>query len=72
MNAIVCAVVHCEWNDWVIGECTESCGGGTRTKMRTENVSAAYGGEPCDGAASIEESCNIQKCPSNKQIWIVI
>ena len=40
--------------------------------MRTENVSAAYGGESCDGAASIEEICNIQKCPSNKQLWIVI
>ena len=21
-------VVHCEWDDWVVGECSKSCGGG--------------------------------------------
>ena len=55
--------VHCEWNDWVIGECSKDCGGGTRTNTRTEKLSADHGGDACDGASSIEESCNIQECP---------
>ena len=36
--------VDCKWNDWVIGECTKSCGGGVRINVRTKNISAAYGG----------------------------
>ena len=63
--------VDCKWNDWIIGECTESCGGGTRIKTRTEKVSEAYGGAKCEGNATIEEPCNIQSCPSNKQQKIV-
>ena len=34
-----------------------------RTNTRTEKVAAAYGGEECNGSASIQESCNIQVCP---------
>ena len=34
-----------------------------RTNTRTEKVAAAYGGEECNGPASIQESCNIQVCP---------
>ena len=63
--------VDCEWDDWIIGECTESCGGGTRTKHRTEKVSKAYGGAKCEGPDSIEETCNDLACPSNGQPIIV-
>ena len=55
--------IHCDWNDWVIGECSESCGGGTRTNARTEKTPAEHGGEECKGPASIDESCNVQECP---------
>lgn len=59
--------VHCEWNKWQIGECSEPCGGGMRTNTRTEKVSADHGGEECEGATSIEESCNVQECPVDCQ-----
>ena len=56
-------IVDCEWHDWTNGTCSKSCGGGARTNTRTEKVSAAHGGELCEGSTSIEESCNVQKCP---------
>ena len=61
-------VVHCEWNDWVIGECDKECGGGMRTNTRTEKVSAEHGGEECPGPASVDESCNVHECPGYKML----
>ena len=58
-------VVDCEWNDWKVGDCTKSCGEGTRNYTRTEKVSAAYGGKKCDGPALMEKFCNIQDCPGH-------
>ena len=60
---IIIVKVHCEWNDWVIGECSMECGGGMRTNTRTEKVSAEHEGDECTGPASIDESCNVQECP---------
>ena len=48
------------WNSWSI--CTNSCGGGTRTKNRTKSVTEAYGGA-CQGNATETQFCNEQKCP---------
>jgi len=55
--------IDCEWNDWAIGECSLSCGGGTLTKIRTPKVDAQHGGKECHGHASVTESCNVQECP---------
>ena len=60
---ILFPVTDCEWEDWKIGKCTETCGGGIRTNTRAEKVSATQGGAKCDGPAFIEETCNIQDCP---------
>jgi len=57
--------VHCDWNEWVIGSCSKSCGGGIRIDTRTESVSAKHGGDRCEGASSMEVSCNDQECPVN-------
>ena len=56
-------IVHCEWNDWVEGECSKECGGGMKINTRTEKVSAEHGGEDCPGPATEEISCNEQECP---------
>ena len=55
--------VHCEWDDWELGECSTTCGGGNRTKTRKEKVSSAFGGDECSGPPSITESCNVGECP---------
>ena len=64
-------VVHCEWDDWVIGECNKECGGGMRTNTRTEKVSAEHGGEECPGPASVDESCNVHECPGYRMLHII-
>ena len=64
-------VVHCEWDDWVIGECDKECGGGMRTNTRTEKVSAEHGGEECPGPASVDESCNVHECPGYKMLHTI-
>ena len=55
-------VVDCEWNEWVIGECSEECGDGTQTMTRTIKANEEFGGKPCEGEASIEEQCFIKEC----------
>ena len=40
-----------------------TCGGGTRTNVRSEKVSPLYGGDKCDGVFNITESCNEDECP---------
>ena len=58
-------LVDCEWNDWVMGECSITCGGGTRSNTRVRKIDAAFGGRECPGLASITEACNVQECPGN-------
>ena len=55
-------IVQCEWNDWQIGPCSKTCGGGTRINHRTKKTEEANGGN-CEGEATIEEVCNAQVCP---------
>ena len=33
--------IDCEWNDWQIGECSKTCGGGSRTNSRTKEIEEA-------------------------------
>ena len=48
-----------------------TCGGGNRTKTRTEKVSSAFGGEECEGLSSITESCNVQECPGKRNVELL-
>ena len=57
--------VHCEWSDWVEGECSDSCGTGTRIKTRTKLVTEAHGGT-CTGNTTEIEECYSNPCPSKK------
>ena len=59
--------VDCEWGDWVVGECSESCGDGVQVMTRTTKVEAQFDGLPCEGELSIEEPCFIKECPGNNK-----
>lgn len=50
------------WQPW--GECSASCGGGERTRIRLcNNPSPNSGGRACPGDASQLARCNAQACP---------
>ena len=63
---IINFAVHCVWNDWTIGECSVTCGEGTRTNIRTHNETSQFGGDECDGSTLAIENCKDQECPGKK------
>ena len=63
MNIIfIILEITCKWNDWVYGDCSKTCGIGTRTNTRTKAVVEANGGN-CDGHPTQVEECNTKPCP---------
>ena len=60
--------VDCVWDEWVVGDCSKSCGGGLLTKTRAPLVDAAHGGVNCTGDPVVSESCNVDECPGKFNI----
>ena len=65
-------VVDCQWNDWDIGECSVSCGGGRKRITRSKQVVEKYGGSSCAGNSTKEENCNEHHCPGMNYDAIVL
>ena len=65
-------IVDCEWNDWDIGECSVSCGGGRKSSTRSKRIVERYGGLACAGNSTKEESCNEHHCPGMNQEEFVL
>ena len=55
--------VHCEWDNWVVGNCSAECGTGTRTNTRTKLVEESNGGT-CTGQPTEVLQCQDKECPS--------
>jgi hypothetical protein len=64
--------VHCQWDEWKVGECSKTCGGGLKTNTRQPSVTANHGGQECSGSSKVTESCNIQECPGTKCILNIV
>jgi hypothetical protein len=58
-----CAMTN--WGMWT--PCTRTCGVGIQQRMRSESVSAAFGGTPC-GLLSQHQLCNQHNCPTDCDI----
>ena len=58
--------VNCMWDEWKIGDCSITCGEGTRNNTRTQRIVAQFGGDECDGATWSVESCIEHACPGMK------
>ena len=53
----------CTWNTWSSWElCSRTCGGGNKTRSRTQN-GPFYGGQECSGSSNSTTSCNTDDCP---------
>uniref|UniRef100_H2Y1T3 Peptidase S1 domain-containing protein n=1 Tax=Ciona intestinalis TaxID=7719 RepID=H2Y1T3_CIOIN len=69
--AYYCNTHNCPaWNNWGNwGECTASCGGGTKTATRTCNT-FGQAGASCNGLTAKSEPCNTFGCPTwNDMVW---
>ena len=61
-------IVDCEWAEWGDWEtCSETCGDGTKSRIRTKAQEAQHGGTECPDSNSGSEACNLGPCPSK---WI--
>ena len=56
-------MVDCEWDEWRIGECSKTCGGGERINIRNKKIEAINGGKECSGTSNLTDSCNKIECP---------
>ena len=56
--------VDCVWSEWVIGVCSNECGGGHQLDFRTEIQEELFDGKPCTGEGIRILDCNSHNCPS--------
>ena len=62
-NFYMLCIVDCIWENWVIGECSENCGGGFQIDSRKKLQKELYGGNPCAGNSTRQIECNTDECP---------
>ncbi|XP_078315515.1 coadhesin-like [Crassostrea virginica] len=57
--------VHGAWSNWHRpSQCSVTCGGGVRTRIRyCDHPAPANGGSNCPGSAYLQEPCNPTPCP---------
>ena len=58
--------VDCQWAEWQIGDCSETCGDGVRENHGIKLTEALFGGASCEGKAKATESCNNGICPGTQ------
>ncbi|CAD7936459.1 unnamed protein product [Amoebophrya sp. A120] len=63
-NAFPChPKIDCKLTDWSSwSECTNTCGGGQKERVRHVDVPPMYGGKPCDGDLIEVTGCNTDSC----------
>ena len=54
--------IDCVWGEWVAGQCSTTCGIGSRVSAREKLVEEANGGN-CSGRSTKTEECTVQECP---------
>ena len=66
-NTLLIVAIHCAWGNWTTGECSVTCGTGTRVDTRVKTVMESNGGK-CDGCDIKIESCiNVDECPEPEE-----
>ena len=59
--------IHCVWKEWEEGECSVTCGIGTKMNTRTKLVVEANGGT-CSGQSTEIKECKSDDCPGESAI----
>ena len=60
--------IHCDWSDYEVTSCSQTCGDGTLTKTRTKLIEEnEYGFCDMEGEVgtvqTFQETCNVMTCP---------
>ena len=63
-HCISISAVDCVWGEWILGECSTTCGIGSRLNTRIKLVEEVNGGS-CAGQSTETEDCKLQECPGN-------
>ena len=59
-----CCPVDCQWGQWTEwGDCSLTCGGGTRMATRGYKQEAECSGSKCVGYSTRNQACNKNGCP---------
>jgi len=61
-NTTYLSIVDCQVSDWMVQECSATCGGGTRLKARSVLIHPQAGGMECPPLYA-RENCNEDDCP---------
>merc|ERR1719342_1836411 len=61
LNTHPCPCVWGPWSNW--GQCSQTCGVGTKDRSRTVSKQATNNGTSCVGASTQQTSCNPGPCP---------
>ena len=63
-------LVDGNWSPWsIFGQCTKSCGGGVKHRIRKcDNPAPANGGKNCQGPSKQSLECNTFPCPGKYPI----
>lgn len=58
--------VDCKWGDWANWtQCSKTCDGGTRWRVRARSTVEESGGAPCVGSTHEVEDCNVGGCKTD-------
>eukprot|EP01127_Copromyxa_protea_P010250 TRINITY_DN2485_c0_g1_i1.p1 TRINITY_DN2485_c0_g1~~TRINITY_DN2485_c0_g1_i1.p1 ORF type:complete len:1772 (+),score=339.78 TRINITY_DN2485_c0_g1_i1:19-5334(+) len=69
-QACTSAPVNCAWSAWgAWTACSATCGGGTRSHMRTIATQASNDGADCLDGNWEEQACNTGSCPATACQW---
>ena len=71
LNLLLIPTVDCVWGEWQNASCSTSCGFGMMLRTRNKTTEAAFGGNECEGANSVNITCNTIECPGNSLFQIV-
>ena len=66
---VLLCLVNGKWGKWTVwSPCSQTCGGGIRTRQREcNNPPPSNGGEDCKGKEMVQRKCNRKPCPGQEQ-----